>query len=622
MVGFLFKITHYVNIYILWASVNFLFLLKIPISFILSGTLPIRTMRRSMDSSDSSSKYFDQDTQDDLVRSLKKEIKNLKSKVISQDIRIFEMQALLQSGKGLSNILNLPQLLDTFMSVVRERYDVVNTSVILKEDFENGEREFYQVKRYYGLDDHYENAVGKKEPLYLFRIEKNNGLLWQLIQQGNVMSVRDLQKEPRFVTAWDKQQLSVLNSDVWCPLIKSGEVIGILTLGERRDGSQINESEYSFMQELASIATTIIDSALRYEKNKRILSNIQILYDFNQNLAEINDFKVLCKETIQSAVRAVQSQKGNIMLLNRNTGKLELVMAWGYIDESVIEGLNSGKIETKAFEIGEGVAGKAALLRKPIVINNREEIPQMGAYETHCICSVPVLNGGQLEGVMNFTNKIHLEKDGTAVLDMLGRFTKEDLSLLQGIADQSAVSLHKSRLYSASITDRLTGLYNSRYFEDTYYELAAKSLMENRPLTLALLDIDHFKQFNDQYGHKAGDFILKSVAQLFQEIKSEGQHFTYRYGGEEFCLVFPSLSAEEALLKLEEFRIMISDHVFNYEGQALKVTVSIGLAECGLHSRDARTLFNLADDALYESKRGGRNQVRVAKLESDSAKTA
>jgi diguanylate cyclase (GGDEF)-like protein len=574
-----------------------------------------------MDSSDKPH-FLDSDAHDDLVRILKKEIKALKSKVISQDIRIFEMQALLQSGKGLSNILYLNQLLDTFMAVVRERYDVVNSAVILREDFENGEREFFQVKRFFGLDDHYENNLGKREPLLLFRIEKNNGLLWQLIQQGNVISVRDLQKEPRFITAWERNQLSVLSSDVWCPLIKSGEVIGILTLGEKRDGTQITESDYAFMQELSSIATTIIDSALRYEKNKRILSNIQTLYDFNQNLAEINDFKILCKETIQSAVKAVNSQKGNIMLLNRNTGKLELVMAWGYIDEQTIEGLNTGKIETKTFEIGEGVAGRAALFRKPVVLNNREEIPQIGEYETHCICSVPVLNGGQLEGVMNFTNKIHIEADGNAVLDMLGRFTKEDVSLLQGIADQSAVSLHKSRLYSASITDRLTGLHNSRYFEDTYYELVAKSLVEARPLTLALLDIDHFKQFNDRYGHKAGDYILKSVAQMFQDIKRGPQDHAYRYGGEEFCLVFPELSAEETLLILEEFRQKIEAHEFQYENQTLKLTVSIGLAECGLHSRDARTLFNLADDALYESKRGGRNQVRIAKLEGQTVRSA
>jgi diguanylate cyclase (GGDEF)-like protein len=559
------------------------------------------------------------DTQGDLISRLKREIKSLKGKVINQDIRIFEMQALLQSGKGLSNILNLPQLLDTFMAVVRERYDVVNSCVLLKEDFENGEKEFYQVKRYFGIDDHYEDTLGRREPLYLFRIEKNNGLLWQLIQQGNVFSVRNLQKEPRFVTAWEKQNLDMLHSDFWCPLIKSGEVIGVLTLGERRDGTQIAENEYSFVQELASIATTIIDSTLKYEKNQRILNNIQILYEFHQELATVTDIKELCKQTIQNAVKAVKAQKGNLMLLNRSTGKLELAVAWGHIDESVLEGLNSGRIGTKTFDIGEGVAGKAALLRKPVVMNNRDDIPQMGAFETHCICSVPVLNGGQLEGVMNFTNKIHMEQDGSAVLDALGRFTREDVSLLQGIADQSAVSLHKSRLYSASITDRLTGLNNARYFEDSYYEFVAKAVVENKPLTLALLDIDHFKKFNDSYGHKAGDYVLRTVAILFSECRrQESSDYAYRYGGEEFCMVMRNTTAEEALPIFDQFRQSIEARDFEFEGQILKVTISIGLAQTGIHSNDPRILFNHADDALYDCKRNGRNRVTISKkLQAD-----
>lgn len=559
-------------------------------------------------------------SQGDLIRSLKREIKSLKGKVTAQDIRIFEMQALLQSGKGLSNILNLPSLLDTFMAVVRERYDLTNSCVLLKEDFENGEKEHFQIKRYFGLEDHYVDSMGRKEPLYLFRIEKNNGLLWQLIQQGNVFSVRDLQKEPRFTTAWEKLGLDVLRSDFWCPLIKSGEVIGILTLGERRDGTQIAETDYSFVQELASLATTIIDSTLRYEKNQRILNNIQILYDFHQELSLINDFKLLCRETIRNAVKAVKAQKGNLMLLNRETGKLELTVAWGYIDESVLEGLNSGKIETKSFELGEGIAGNSALQRKSVVVNNKDEIPQMGSFETYCICSVPVLNAGQLEGVMNFTNKVHIEKDGSAVLDTLGRFTREDLSLLQGIADQSAVSLHKSRLYSASITDRLTGLHNSRHFEDTFYELAAKAVVEDKPLSLAIVDIDHFKQFNDKHGHKAGDFILKAVATCFMEARRTGKpDLSYRYGGEEFCMVMPDTPAEDALCVMEEFRDRISKKDFVYEGLNLKVTVSIGLSQSGLHTKDPRALFNLADDALYECKRNGRNQVRIAKIAPQTA---
>lgn len=565
-----------------------------------------------------SAESFDS-SQGDLIRSLKREIKSLKGKVTAQDIRIFEMQALLQSGKGLSNILNLPHLLETFMAVVRERYDLTNSCVLLKEDFENGEKEHLQIKRYFGLEDYYIDSMGRKEPLYLFRMEKNNGLLWQLIQQGNVFSVRDLQKEPRFTTAWERMNLDVLRSDFWVPLIKSGEVIGVLTLGERRDGSQVPETEYSFVQELASLATTIIDSTLRYEKNQRILNNIQILYDFHQELSTINDFKLLCRETIRNAVKAVKAQKGNLMLLNRQTGKLELNVAWGYIDESILDGVNSGKIETKTFELGEGVAGQAALQRKSVVINNRDDIPQMGSFETYCICSVPVLNGGQLEGVMNFTNKVHIEADGSVVLDGLGRFTREDLTLLQGIADQSAVSLHKSRLYAASITDRLTGLNNARHFEDTYYELAAKAVVEDKPLSLVLIDIDHFKQFNDKHGHKAGDFILKAVATDFLEMRRVGtSDQAFRYGGEEFCLVMPETTAEQAFALVEQFRERISKKEFVYENLKLQVTISAGIAQSGLHSKDPRALFNLADDALYVSKRNGRNQISLAKPQAEA----
>jgi diguanylate cyclase (GGDEF)-like protein len=560
------------------------------------------------------------DAQGDLISRMKREIKTLKGKVISQDIRIFEMQALLQSGKGLSNILNLPQLLDTFMAVVRERYDVVNSSVLLKEDFENGEREFFQMKRYHGIDDHYDHNSGRREPLYLFRIEKNNGLLWQLIGQGNVFSVRNLQKEPRFVTAWERHNLDALHSDFWCPLIKSGEVIGILTLGERRDGTQISENEYSFVQELASIATTIIDSTLRYEKNQRILNNIQILYEFHQQMAGITDIRELCKQTIRDAVRAVRAQKGNLMLLNQHTGKLELAVAWGHFDETVINDLNSGKIETKHFDLGEGAAGKAAESRKPIVLNNKDEISQIGEFETHCICSVPVLNGGQLEGVLNFSNKVHIGEDGKPVLDILGRFTREDVSLLQGIADQSAVSIHKSRLYSASITDRLTGLNNARFFEESYYEIVGKAVLQSQPMTLALLDIDHFKKFNDTYGHKAGDHVLRIVGALFSACRREGRgDIAYRYGGEEFCMVLQNTPIEEAVLLFEEFRQKVESHEFEFEGQQLKVTVSIGLAQTGLHANDPRTLFSLTDDALYVCKRNGRNCVTISQKTLDPA---
>jgi diguanylate cyclase (GGDEF)-like protein len=543
-----------------------------------------------------------------------KQLDLLKSQLVSRDCRILEMQALLHSARSLSAILDLPRLLDTFMSIVRERYDVTSSAVLLRQESEAGERAFYQVSRFYGLKDHYLNSRGGSEPLQLFRIEKDDGLLWQMISQGGVVTMWDPHQEPRFKSSWDRNRLEVLGSDLWCPLMRSGEVLGILSLGQKRDGTKIDESEYPFLVELSAMASVIIDSAIHLERNKRALENTRTLYQFNQTLSEIHDFDSFCRKMLENAVRAVNAQKGNLMMLNRASGRLEVVMSWGHVFED--------PAKVKPFEIGEGAAGKAALDRKPVVQNNRDEILQVEGDDIHCICSVPVLNGGVLEGVMNFSNKVHVNQDGTAVQDWFGRFSKDDVQLLQGMADQSAVSLHKSRLYSASITDRLTGLHNARFFEDTYQELVAAAVVESKPLTLALLDIDHFKLFNDQFGHRAGDFILKSVADLFQSIRQGDQDHVYRYGGEEFCMVFSGVAAEDALLRLEEFRQKIEKHEFHYEGKSLKVTVSMGLAECGLHSKDARVLFNLADEALYESKRQGRNQIRMAKFETIGSKTA
>lgn len=552
----------------------------------------------------------------EVIRNLKKELKICKEQVIEQDIRIFEMTALLQSGKGLSNIRNLPELLDTLMAVVRERYNSVNACVLLFDDVDQNKGEYFRVQRFHGLDEYFIDEKDRSESLYLFKFPKNNGLLWQIVQQGDVFSVRDMLKEPRFEPAWERWNLDILRSDIWCPLIKGGDVLGILMLGERENGTQIPESEYDFLQELAAIATTIIDSTLKYEKNQRILKNIQTLFDVNQQLARVSEFKTLCEEILRSAVESLRAQKGNLMLLNRASGKLELQVVSGHIPELVIMEINEGKRPTKDFMIGEGVAGRAAELRKPVVVNDRDEITQIGDNKTYCICSIPVINGNELEGVINITNKMGVDEKGHPTVDPLGRFNADDISLLQGISDQAATSLFKARLYNASITDRLTGLFNNRHFEDEFNQSLIRSCEQNRVVSLAITDIDHFKKFNDTYGHKAGDFVLQQVARVFQQSCRVGPSSSpssgdkaFRYGGEEFCMILPDTNETEALKLLNEFRLTLQNETFDFNGQDLKVTVSIGIACYPNDGVTTKELFTRADECLYACKKGGRNRV-------------
>lgn len=534
----------------------------------------------------------------------------LRQRIADQDSTIFEMRTLLESGKGLSNIRQLVPLLETCMAIVRERYGCKTSSVLLKDDLDPG-RELFVVKAFHGLEEEYVDAQGRRVPLLMFPLPKDRGLLWQILMQGKVMSVRDLKGDPRFKVAFAKWHLDVLDADVWCPLIKGGEVLGILTLGASDEGP-IAPSEFRFLQEFASIASTSIDSTLKYEKNERILKNIRTLYDVNQQLNNVSDFKKLCRETLAKALDAVNAQKGNLMLVNPETGQLEVKVVWGMIPDHVRDGINSGVIEVRSIPIGEGIAGRCAATLKPIRVNDPEKIPQISQFEALAMSCVPIVSAGRIEGVMTFTNKVRRNLEGHIELDPLGRFTEEDLSLLESLADQAGTGLKKARLYSDSITDRMTGLYNTRHYEEIFAAEFAASLVSKQPMCLGILDIDFFKKFNDTNGHKAGDAVLQQVARMFAARCRPGtDDMVFRYGGEEYCMILPRTTPHEAAAVLDSFRAEMAATPLMYEGKELKISVSIGIAASLLDTSEPKDLFKLADECLYAAKQGGRNQVRV-----------
>jgi diguanylate cyclase (GGDEF)-like protein len=541
----------------------------------------------------------------------KEELAFYRQKAFLLDDKVFQMRALLQSGKGFSEILNLDALLQAFMAVCRERYGSVKSTVLLLDDLDP-DNVFYRVRAFYGLPPTYVDQHGEEEELLMFKIPYNHGLLWQVIQQGEVFSVQNMRREPRFTTAFREWKLSVLESDVWVPLMRGGQVHGLLTLGVCWDGSRIPESDFTFLEEIAAVAATNIDSTLKYEKNARILANLRTLYDVNQQLANVNDFKQLSIDTLASAVEALSAQKANLMLYNAETQELEIKVVWGNIPRNTRDAINEGRMATKKFALGEGVAGRAAKHRRPVRVNDRNKIEQVGRNLVYCILSVPMNYGGEVVGVMTLTNKVKADDEGRLVLDTLGRFGEDDEQLLLGLADQAAANLHKARLYSASITDRLTGIYNARHFESRIEGAVLESLDSEKPLCLAVFDIDHFKNFNDTYGHRAGDFVLARTANMLQSSTREGRRDSvYRYGGEEFCMLLPDTTVDEAAHLVDGFRQSIESADFDFEGRRLKVTISAGLAHCPNSGSSPDTLFTAADNALYGAKNAGRNRIMV-----------
>lgn len=158
-------------------------------------------------------------------------------------------------------------------------------------------------------------------------------------------------------------------------------------------------------------------------------------------------------------------------------------------------------------------------------------------------------------------------------------------------------------------TDRHTGCYNKAYFNNAIELQVKKSKITGDPLSLIIFDLDHFKKLNDGFGHDAGDYVLKDVAQVIRMHGiREGDIFA-RYGGEEFVIILPKTNIKQAFEIAERLRKLVELHNFIYEQKKLPVTASVGVADYRQGVITGTDLFKRADEAVYKSKEGGRNQV-------------
>ncbi len=204
-------------------------------------------------------------------------------------------------------------------------------------------------------------------------------------------------------------------------------------------------------------------------------------------------------------------------------------------------------------------------------------------------------------------------------------FSDEDLVFLKLLANMIAVSLHNAQLYYRSIIDSLTRVYSRGHF-DIHLDAEVKRAHDRRNsvedeagevdqlncVSLVLLDIDHFKRFNDTYGHLTGDLVLKKAAELFSDSVRK-MDVVARYGGEEFALILPETNKQDAFTLAERLRVSLASNRVVVEGQALQVTASFGIATYPVDAQSVRELVAQADLALYDSKGSGRNRVTISR---------
>ena len=312
--------------------------------------------------------------------------------------------------------------------------------------------------------------------------------------------------------------------------------------------------------------------------------------------------------------RRTGAQRASLLLYDRKKSELVVKKAVGLPDGVTIE---------TRIPIGKGIAGRAAREGKPILVKDvRQEpfdgIANQGGYRTSSCLSLPLMVDDTLLGVLNLADKV----DGRP-------FNESDLYLLGRLAPQAAITLDNSlrlrRMRALSIIDDLTTLYNRRFFRRYLDREFRRAIRYKRSLTLAILDLDHFKNFNDINGHEAGNRALRKIGEILKT-SFRNTDIACRYGGEEFAIILPETEKGAGFVPdqgdesmgafrfLERVRARIEDEQFENEEKLPggKLTISGGVASYPTDAETVEDLLEAADRSLYLAKAEGKNRVYLA----------
>ena len=381
------------------------------------------------------------------------------------------------------------------------------------------------------------------------------------------------------------------------PLVSQDRAIGLMALDH-------TEESRTFTPDQIDLALTIGGQAAASIQNARLFAEAQ------QRAAEMNALR----QTALDLVSHLESQPLLETIVRRATDLLGcaggVIYQWEEVTQQlrcVISYSLSYDYTNVTLKPGQGMAGRVYQTGKPLIVNDYAHwdgrAKHLRDIPSRAVICVPILWHNRVMGTINVN-----DESGIRIFD------DHDVELLSLFANQAAIAMENARLFEEvqrlAVTDSLTGLANRRALEERLEEELRRAQRYHHLLSVLMIDIDHFKQYNDTHGHPAGDLILQRIARLVRAQVRETDSVA-RYGGEEFIVLLPETPQASALDVAEKIRAAIAATAFpQAETQpGGKLTISLGAATWLGQIADARDLIRQADDALYRAKRAGRNCV-------------
>jgi diguanylate cyclase (GGDEF)-like protein len=331
------------------------------------------------------------------------------------------------------------------------------------------------------------------------------------------------------------------------------------------------------------------------EQLRRRNAELEILYEAIRDLTSTLSVREVLERLLARTLDHLEAEIGSILLL-ANDCELRIVTA---------QGLPEQVVNQTRMELGDGISGHVAATGSSLLVRDIESDPRFRRrnherYYTRSLISCPFVLKKTVLGLINVNNKRSHEPFGF-----------DDLRLLEAIAGHAAVALGNARRYEETLRraqrDGLTGLANHAHFVSTLEIEIERALRYGRELALVMIDVDHFKAYNDRFGHPAGDEALVRVADTIAK-GSRTHDVVARYGGEEFAIILPETSLEGAVAFSEKIRWALEEVRLGPDAAA-RLTVSVGVARLSEECKKAAELIAAADVQLYRAKSLGRNRV-------------
>jgi diguanylate cyclase (GGDEF)-like protein len=428
-------------------------------------------------------------------------------------------------------------------------------------------------------------AIGRLEGQpFKINLPVNDKLLFDALEKEASL---DLRERARNGEKTNPQTISLF------PVAVGGEIQSALVVADELKEDGLKRRIARFCK---TVAVQLEILRLREEVRRRSWL-ADAVEKFNEGLKNL-DTEDFWSQLTRVSAELMRAERSSLLIFDEKNDSLTVKAAIG---------ATADRITNKSEKIGERVARIVLNNGRPVVVNDVVKLglpaaPADWKYKSNSFISYPFTIGSRRVGILNVTDKA----DGAP-------YVEADLALLDAIAPQVAVLIDRADLKSKagaleqlSVTDGLTGLLNRRYLEERLAEEIKRSNRYGYPMSFMMIDVDHFKSYNDAFGHAEGDKALKIVAQCFRETL-RGADIAARYGGEEFSILLPQTTSGETETIAERVR----EHIAATEFPNRAITVSIGIASCCLNLNSAQELVVAADGALYEAKRKGRNAVEV-----------